>query len=285
MENVLPSAVLEICVLVGAPRDKVKEACQASQKNDVKNFPAFEPEVLSVFVPPFITRQEFQATTINPSTFNNRRRRSFRKKKDKSKIESARALNGALNVPETEDISVPKDVDLNGLPQLCFPGGFFITSESMDDHIHFLVFTDVCGNRTYGVVAQYYHPVQNGHISSNGQVLWEASKGAAYFVPYAICVISRYPYFNALKDCLSCLLIQLKPYKDLDVDDYIKEFAAKLSLIPSPPPGPLHLIFNLKPLQVIFPSQEDPDSSIIDLDLHLPFLCFKPDQVLQVRYG
>lgn len=38
------------------------------------------------------------------------------------------------------------------------------------------------------------------------------------------------------------LLVQLKPYKDLDVDDYIKEFAAKLSLIPSPPPGPLHLV-------------------------------------------
>lgn len=38
------------------------------------------------------------------------------------------------------------------------------------------------------------------------------------------------------------LLVQLKPTKDLDVDDCIKEFAAKLSLIPSPPPGPLHLV-------------------------------------------
>ncbi|XP_015263165.1 PREDICTED: DENN domain-containing protein 3 [Gekko japonicus] len=285
MENLLPSAVLEICVLVGVSRDKVKEVCQAAQKNDVKSFLPFEPEVLSVFVPPFISKQEFQATTINSNAFNKTKRRSFRKKKEKSKIESARTLNGAQKLPETEDISVPKDVDLNGLPQLCFPGGFFVTSESKDDHIHFLVFTDVCGNRTYGAVAQYYQPVQDGHISSNGQVHWETvqtSKAAAYFVPYAICVISRYPYFNALKDCLSCLLVQLKPYKDLDVDDYIKEFAAKLSLIPSPPPGPLHLVFNMKPLQVIFPSREDPDSPLIDLDLHLPFLCFKPEQVLQI---
>ncbi|XP_054841664.1 DENN domain-containing protein 3 [Eublepharis macularius] len=285
MENVLPSAVLEICVLLGVPRDKVKEVCQAAHKNDVKNFPPFEPEVLSVFVPPFISKQEFQTTTINNNAFN-KRRRSFRKKKEKPKIESARALNGAHKVPEAEDISVPKDVDLNGLPQLCFPGGFFVSTESKDDHIHFLVFTDVCGNRTYGVVAQYYQPIQDGHVSFNGQVHWEnlqtSKTAAAYFVPFAICVISRYPYFNALKDCLSCLLVQLKPYKDLDVDDCIKEFAAKLSLIPSPPPGPLHLIFNMKPLQVIFPSREDPDSPLIDLDLHLPFLCFKPEQVLQI---
>ncbi|KAH0617394.1 hypothetical protein JD844_015547 [Phrynosoma platyrhinos] len=126
--------------------------------------------------------------------------------------------------------------------------------------------------------------MQDGHIL-NGQVHWEtvqASRAAPYFLPFAICVISRYPYFNSLKDCLSCLLVQLKPYKDLDVDDHIKEFAAKLSLIPSPPPGPLHLVFNMKPLQVIFPSREDPDSPIIDLDLHLPFLCFKPAQVLQI---
>lgn len=36
--------------------------------------------------------------------------------------------------------------------------------------------------------------------------------------------------------------MQLRPFKDLDVDDHIKEFAAKLFLIPSPPPGPLHLV-------------------------------------------
>ncbi|XP_053106348.1 DENN domain-containing protein 3 isoform X2 [Hemicordylus capensis] len=284
MEDVLPSAVLEICVLVGVSREKANEVHQVVKKKHVKTFPPVEPEVLSVFVPPFISQQELQTTNINNNTFNKAKRRSFRKKKDKSKIENARTLNGAHKVPEYEDVPVPKDVDLNGLPQLCFPGGFYITYESKEDHIHFLVFTDVCGNRTYGVVGQSYQPIQDGHIS-NGQVHWDTSqtsKTAACFVPFAVCVISRYPYFNALKDCLSCLLVQLKLYKDLDVDDCIKEFAAKLSLIPTPPPGPLHLIFNMKPLQVILPSREDSDSPVIDLNLHLPFLCFKPEQVLQI---
>ncbi|XP_039405209.1 DENN domain-containing protein 3 isoform X3 [Corvus cornix cornix] len=81
---------------------------------------------------------------------------------------------------------------------------------------------------------------------------------------------------------LGSLLVQLRPFRDLDVEEYIKEFAAKLFLIPSPPPGPLHLVFNMKPLQIIIPSREDPDSPIIDLDLHLPLLCFKPEKVLQI---
>ncbi|XP_065484221.1 DENN domain-containing protein 3 isoform X2 [Caloenas nicobarica] len=284
MEDVLPPGLLEICLLVGVPRERVRALLQGTQRKP-KNLPPLDPEVLSVFVPPFISRDDIQVTNTSGNHLNKSKRRSFRKKKERPKIENLKSLNGEQKAPDTEDITVPKDIDLIGLPQLCFPGGLYVTSESKEDHVHFLVFTDVCGNRTYGVVAQYYQPMQDGCISLNGQAHWESAqtgKMPVCFVPFAICVISRYPYFNALKDCLSCLLVQLRPFKDLDVEEHIKEFAAKLFLIPSPPPGPLHLVFNMKPLQIIIPSREDPDSPIIDLDLHLPLLCFKPEQVLQI---
>ncbi|XP_029447975.1 DENN domain-containing protein 3 isoform X2 [Rhinatrema bivittatum] len=248
---------------------------------------SFDPEVLSVFVPPFVVKDETQTSQTNYNSFNRTaKRRSFRKKKEKPKAENVDSTNGEQKELVTEDVSIPKDVDLLGLPQLCFPGGLYLSSQPRDAHFHFLVFTDVCGNRTYGVVAQYYRPIQDGYNLSNGQIHWESSvqtaKAFGYFIPFAVCVISRYPYYNALKDCLSCLLVNLKSCKDLDVDDRIKEFAAKLSLIPSPPPGPLHLVFNMKPLQIVFPSGEDSDSPVTDLDLHLPLLCFTPEQVLQI---
>ncbi|XP_074997184.1 DENN domain-containing protein 3 isoform X2 [Calonectris borealis] len=279
MEDVLPSGLLEICLLVGVPRERVRALLQGTQRKP-RSLPPLDPEVLSVFVPPFISKDDIQVINAG-NNLNKSKRRSFRKKKEKPKIENVKSLNGEQKAPDTEDITVPKDIDLIGLPQLCFPGGLHVTSESKDDHIHFLVFTDVCGNRTYSVVAQYYQPMPDGFIPSNGESA-QTGKTPVCFVPFAICVISRYPYFNALKDCLSCLLVQLRPFKDLDVEEHIKEFAAKLFLIPSPPPGPLHLVFNMKPLQIIIPSQEDPDSPIIDLDLHLPLLCFKPEQVLQI---
>lgn len=42
-------------------------------------------------------------------------------------------------------------------------------------------------------------------------------------------------------------------------------------------------VFNMKPLQIVFPSRADPESPLVDLDLHLPLLCFRPEKVLQVR--
>jgi hypothetical protein len=41
-------------------------------------------------------------------------------------------------------------------------GGVCVASEPKEDCVHFLVLTDVCGNRTYGVVAQYYRPLHVG---------------------------------------------------------------------------------------------------------------------------
>ena len=40
-----------------------------------------------------------------------------------------------------------------------------MASEPKEDSVHFLVLTDVCGNRTYGVVAQYYRPL---HVRDSG---------------------------------------------------------------------------------------------------------------------
>lgn len=125
-----------------------------------------------------------------------------------------------------------------------------MASEPKEDGVHFLVLTDVCGTRTYGVVAQFYRPLHGEHCFYNGQAHWEPSRlsgsMAGGFVPYAVCVVSRFPYYNAFRDCLSCLLTHLKSCKDFEVDNHIKDFAAKLSLIPSPPPGPLHLVIILR---------------------------------------
>lgn len=43
---------------------------------------------------------------------------------------------------------------------LCCLGGLQLAGEQREDAYHFLVFTDVFGNRTHGVVVQYHRPVQ-----------------------------------------------------------------------------------------------------------------------------
>uniref|UniRef100_A0A669BJL7 DENN domain containing 3 n=1 Tax=Oreochromis niloticus TaxID=8128 RepID=A0A669BJL7_ORENI len=160
------------------------------------------------------------------------------------------------------------------------PGGLQVTSEQKEEQFHFLVFTDILGNKTHGVVMQCYRPILEGmSLYQNGRGL---SKCPKLFCAYSICVISKHPYFTALKDCLSCLLIQLRTCRLSDMEERVKEFAAKLTLVPIPPPGQLHLMFTIRPLTIILPSREDKDHPVIDLDLHLPFLCFRPQQLLQV---
>ncbi|XP_055733213.1 DENN domain-containing protein 3-like isoform X1 [Salvelinus fontinalis] len=284
----VPSGLLEACVVVGAVSSTLRELYQSHQQGKIKELPLLETEVLQVHAPPFVTKESVSSETKGqghaPAFTRIQRRRSFIKKKrgrpGTANGEAAKGSDGGGGT--TEDISVPKDLDLIALPQLCFPGGLQIASEQREDSYHYLVFTDVFGVRTHAVVVQYYRPIQfsqdGGH--QNGYRL--SSKSSRLYTAYGICVISKYPYYNALRDCLSCLLSQLKPSWMGDFEERVKEFSAKLALVPIPPPGQLHVVFSLRPLQIGLPSREDKDRPAVDLDLHLPFLCFRPRQLLQI---
>ncbi|XP_053719632.1 DENN domain-containing protein 3 [Synchiropus splendidus] len=281
----LPSGLLEACLVVGAPSDKLKDTCQnLNHSSQSAELPFLEAEVLQVHIPPFVSKESNANHVIGPAFSRVQRRRSFIKKKRRDRstdtLKNGETASRAETSGTTEDISVPKDLDLIALPQLCFPGGLQLSREQREDSYHFLVFTDLFGNRTHGVVAQYYRAVQTSpEVSTHNGNRYNSSK-SRLFAPYAVCVISKFPYYNALRDCLSCLLVQLRPARQ--VEETIKEFSAKLSLVPLPPPGQLHVSFSLRPLQIVLPSKEDQDSPVIDIDLHLPFLCFTHKVLLQI---
>ncbi|XP_041799023.1 DENN domain-containing protein 3-like [Chelmon rostratus] len=278
MADHLPPVLLEACVVVGASQDKLREVYQAINNNGTPEHLLLEPEVLHVLAPPFVTRSQAESEVVRS---HGKRQRSFlRKKREQPHSAAATPSQGADRRGGSEDVIVPKDIDLMALPQLCFPGGLQVSKEQKDEQFHFLVFTDVFGNKTHGVVMQCYHPILEGRSSfQNGAGSLKFSK---LFFAYSFCVISKYPYFTALKDCLSCLLIKLKTCHLSDMEEKVKEFAAKLALVPIPPPGQLHLMFTLHPLTIVLPSREDKDQPAVDLDLHLPFFCFRPQQLLQV---
>uniref|UniRef100_A0A665TH57 DENN domain-containing protein 3-like n=1 Tax=Echeneis naucrates TaxID=173247 RepID=A0A665TH57_ECHNA len=261
----LPSGLLEACVVVGAPTDKLRDVYQVSVIQSCRI-------LMQVGIHLAVIRVQKKYITL--IILQKRRDRAAESLSNEDSAGRAEVSSA------TEDISVPKDLDLIALPQLCFPGGLQLTSEQREDNYHFLVFTDLFGNRTHGVVVQYYRASCQEGVVHNGH-RWPSSKIRLY-IPFAVCVISKFPYYNALRDCLSCLLVQLRPARQADFEETIKEFSAKLSLVPLPPPGQLHVSFSLRPLQVVLPSRDDQDSPVIDIDLHLPFLCFAHTTLLQV---
>ncbi|XP_031668137.1 DENN domain-containing protein 3-like isoform X5 [Oncorhynchus kisutch] len=287
MADHLPSGLLEACVVVGASGDKLKDVYQSLQQgNSTTDLLILDPEVLQVHVPPFVTKENADESGV-PRTFSRVQcRRSFIKKKERLVVAPSGpgGAGSSEGATVTEDVSVPKDIDLMALPQLCFPGrgGLQVTNEPKEERFHFLVFTDVFGNQTHGVVVQCCRPFQEGSVFyQNGH--WSSTRTTKLYTAFAICVISKHPYYNALKDCLSCLLVQLRTCRLSE--ERVKEFAAKLSLVPIPPPGQLHVVFNLRPLMIVLPSREDKEHPAVDLDLHLPFLCFRSKQILQIITG
>ncbi|XP_053287632.1 DENN domain-containing protein 3 [Pleuronectes platessa] len=280
MADHLAPALLEACVVVGASNDKLREVYQTYNNNGAPEHLLLEPVVLHVLSPPFVGRPQNESDLVGS---HGKRRRSFLRKKREHQPSGASAPSqgGAAEARGgSEDVSVPTDIDLMALPQLCFPGGLQVTNEQRDEQFHFLVFTDIFGNKTHGVVMQCYQPILEGISCFHNEA--GSSKFSKLFTAFSFCVISKYPYFTALRDCLSCLLIQLRTCRLSDMEDRVKDFAAKLSLVPIPPPGQLHLMFTLRPLTIVLPSRDDKDHPAVDLDLHLPFLCLRPQQILQV---
>ncbi|CAL1611210.1 unnamed protein product [Knipowitschia caucasica] len=278
----LPAALLEACVVVGASSEKLRELYLSCLESPVSNGSpvSLEPEVLHILAPPFVSRLH---TDTDPVRLHGRRRRSFIRKKREhlSSTASPAAAQGRAGVEQrgSEDVSVPEDIDLVALPQLCFPGGLQVSSEPREEQFHFLVFTDVFGNKTFSVVMQCFKAISDDLSQNSNQ------NGTGYpkmFSAFSFCVISKYPFFTALKDSLSCFLPQLRTCRLSDLEDRVKDFTAKLALVPAPPPGHLHLMFTLRPLTITLPSGEDRDSPTVDLQLHLPLLCFRPQQLLQV---
>nr|XP_055076906.1 DENN domain-containing protein 3 [Misgurnus anguillicaudatus]XP_055076907.1 DENN domain-containing protein 3 [Misgurnus anguillicaudatus] len=284
MADTVPSGLLEACVVVGVSNENLKELCQL--RGTETEIPPVEAEVLQVHAPPFVKRESScngLESSHAPAFSRAQKRRSFKKKRERpvSTVSDSTKTNESA-VPILEDLSVPQNIDLIAMQQLCFPDGLRITKESREDSYHFLVFTDVFGNQTHGVVAQYSKPVQfcqDNMMNHNGN---RSSKLQRLYTTYSICIISKYPYYNALRDCLSCFLLQLKTGRMSEFEEQVKEFSAKLALVPIPPPGQLHVVFNLRPLHIELPSRLDIDRPVVDLNLHLPFLCFKPEQILQI---
>uniref|UniRef100_A0A8C1XDI0 DENN/MADD domain containing 3b n=1 Tax=Cyprinus carpio TaxID=7962 RepID=A0A8C1XDI0_CYPCA len=191
MADGLPSGLLEACVVVGAANDKLKELSQVNGSP----LPLLDPVVLQVHAPPFVSKESLSEPAMRNLSQTQQQHFFIKKKNDRPVIKS-----GNPKEETTEDVSVPKDLNLVALPQLCFPGETSLCAkEQKDEHFHFLVFTDVFGNQSHGVVLQYCRSIQEEMQNGHGSLY----KCPQFHIAYAICVISKHPYYNALKDCLS----------------------------------------------------------------------------------
>ncbi|KAJ7365979.1 Rab guanyl-nucleotide exchange factor [Desmophyllum pertusum] len=292
----LPNSLIEICVVVGMDQDTgLKPASSPESRKVLKGSTTdhrlfstmYETNVLAAlsgevasfpYTTPEFNGEPFYPTfgvLCSPAKGGNpsrHRRGSFR--------------GSAAELPLAQDV-------INSLPPLCFPEGGFISKKKKPVICHSLVLTDIEGNRTYctcmtfyrGFIIQEDEDIPGNYKlfytdeKSDGNVLQDSSHKMCY-VPTCCCLISKWPYLNIMKDCLSSLLPQVMTSDSRRFKMALMQFVSQLAMVPVPPPGSLGIEFELYGVNHLVRPAEDPDTRVINMDLHYPFLYFTLDDIL-----
>lgn len=87
-----------------------------------------------------------------------------------------------------------------------FPGGLKVTREHKEEQFHFLVFTDVFGNKSHGVVMQCYHPIlvySTTHHTSHPTVTYICNVFKCYNDITTLMLMQSYLRYTCYRACLS----------------------------------------------------------------------------------
>ena len=175
---------------------------------------------------------------------------------------------------------------VHSLPPFYFPDGGLVYQRPLKPYMHYVVLTNLDGGRTYGcglIIARKFSVLERDQLSGGYELdreVGEHEDRDHLYVPFCVCLISKWPYFNTMKDMLSSLLITLKTSGD--PWPVIMKFASNVASILVPPPGDLSIEIKLFGNDVIVPSADELDGSVMDLDLHLPMLMLSVEDILKV---
>ncbi|XP_076438047.1 DENN domain-containing protein 3-like [Babylonia areolata] len=185
------------------------------------------------------------------------------------------------NLPISEDV-------IQSITTFCFPDDVHVFRERPEHLIHFLVLTDVSGNKTYATCITFHKPyiIEKGSKSTLTYTLdlrrsdTQVNQVRCYF-PQCCVVVSKHPYFYAMKEILSCMIGHVE--RDMEeMYTFVKDFTYTMTMSPAPPAGNVIVEMSVYNLSVILYPAECPEKPVNDIPLHLVFLCFHADDVLRI---
>lgn len=293
----LPNSLIEICVVVGMDQDtglvaarsaESKKAPKSSKQQSPLSQTLFETHVLAALsgeVASFCcTALEFDSEPYYSNL-------GILCSPTKGGNPGRRARRGSVMVKAAE-LPLAQDV-INSLPQFCFPDGGYISMKKKPVECHSLVLTDIEGNRTYCSCMTFYRGFlieEDKDVPGNYKLFYAEEKtdgqvvpGSSYqlfYVPTCCCLISKWPYFNIMKDCLSSLLPQVMTSDPALFRTALMQFVSQLAMVPVPPPGSLGIEFELLGVKHLLRPAETPETRVVNMELHYPFLYFALDDIL-----
>ncbi|CAG2250960.1 DENND3 [Mytilus edulis] len=166
---------------------------------------------------------------------------------------------------------------IKSITTFCYPDGMKVFPEKRENFVHFLVLTDIMGNKTYATCLTFNRRfiIEKGEKSKIWMNLDTSSddlekQQVRCYIPHCCVLISKFPYFTVMKDALSYMVSRMEADPE-EMNSHIKDITHTLTMTPIPLAGRLAL----------YPP-EKPDKPVIDIPLHLVFLCFNSNEILKI---
>lgn len=190
----------------------------------------------------------------------------------------------SLPVKELPMFAFPHDLRLKYSQEGRFPMPIFFT----------FVFTDTMGDHVYAACLRFYEKVPAKEIEKTFQSFYGEEHlsllpNASFFCPKVLCVISRNPYYRALRVYLCQLYSMSMSSLPCPIEYYI---ASVVNLIPNPVAGgrPFHIVQDAALISVTSKSMASISLEIpnrrffphIDLDFAGPLRCLSVDNVIAI---
>lgn len=228
------------------------------------------------------SRLSIRSTSVTPGAIS--RHMSMRRP-----YASLKKTTYVQNLASSQQFPVPDEV-IKSIQYFCFPDDLQITEQKADTSVHFLVLTDIHGNKTYATCITFYRPYiiekeYDGslipHLDLSGDNSAVAPDRIRCYIPVCCTLISKYAYFETMKESLS-YMVHLIETESEDMYTYIKLFAHRLTMTPTPPPGRVAIEFCIHDMSFTISPSQEAEKQVIDIPLYLPFLIFPPDEILRI---
>ncbi|CAC5386061.1 DENND3 [Mytilus coruscus] len=206
---------------------------------------------------------------------------------------------------------------IKSITTFCYPDGMKVFPEKLENFVHFLVLTDIMGNKTYATCLTFNRRfiIEKEEKSKIWMNLDTSSddlekQQVRCYIPHCCVLISKFPYFTVMKDALSYMVSRMEAdpeemyshIKDIthtltmslfsldctwypvpeEMYSHIKDITHTLTMTPVPLAGRLALEVEIDGESLFLYPPEKPDKPVIDIPLHLVFLCFNTNEILKI---
>ncbi|XP_071144330.1 DENN domain-containing protein 3-like [Mytilus edulis] len=177
---------------------------------------------------------------------------------------------------------------IKSITTFCYPDGMKVFPEKRENFVHFLVLTDIMGNKTYATCLTFNRRfiIEKGEKSKIWMNLDTSSddlekQQVRCYIPHCCVLISKFPYFTVMKDALSYMVSRMEADPE-EMYSHIKDITHTLTMTPIPLAGRLALEVEIEGESLFLYPPEKPDKPVIDIPLHLVFLCFNSNEILKI---